>query len=268
MAIDTIDKLIKALGESNKLRFYKPTLTGRTAGDITSLWRINGFPSLGDIPTIAETCTKDTVGSWVLPAIIGSNKMYLAKVSGSSSVVGQLLIFDRLAQMGGLSGTNTGSQTVNLSIATPAAAGRCEADGTGVLWCVEWYTATGSTARTLTVTYTNQADQTGRTTTVALRASCPASLVLPILPNVDDLRIKSIQSVQLNGSTGTAGDFGITARKRVAEIPIPILGVGAVADYADLAMPELVGSECLELLYLCNTTSTGNILGSMEVMQG
>jgi len=41
MAIDSIDKFIKALGESSKLRFFKPTLAGRAAGDITSLWKIN-----------------------------------------------------------------------------------------------------------------------------------------------------------------------------------------------------------------------------------
>lgn len=268
MAIDNIDKLIKALGESSKLRFLKPTLTGKVAGEIHSLWYINGFPSRGAIPTSAEYCTDALVGSWSLPAIVGSNKMYLGKFSGSSSVIGQLMVFDRLAHMAGLSGTSLVSQTVNLSIAAAAADGRCETDGTGVLWTVEHYIATGSTARILTVTYTNQDDVTGRTTTVAFKASCPSGYVQPILPNVDDLRIKSIQSVQLNASTGTAGDFGITARKRVAEIPIPIIGVGGLADYADLAMPELVGNECLELLYVCGSTSTGQILGSMEVMQG
>jgi hypothetical protein len=268
MAIDTIDKLIKGLGESEKLRFYKPTLASKVAGEMHSLWYINGYPNRGDIPTAAEYCTKTLNGTWNLPTITGTNKMYLAKVSGSSSVVGQLIIFDRLSHMGGLSGIDVDPQTVDLNIVSAAAAKRCESDGTGILWCVEHYIDTGATARTLTVTYTNQDDIDSRTTTVSLKATCRSGFINIILPNVNDLRIKSIQSVQLNGTTGVVGNFGITARKRIAEIPIPIIGVGGVADYADLALPELTGVECLELLYVCGSTSTGNILGSMELIQG
>lgn len=268
MAIDTNDKLVKALGESTKLRFAKPSLGNKVAGEIHALWYINGFPSKGVLPTAAEYCTKLTIGSWNLPVKEGTNKMYLGKLSGSSSAIGQLMVFDRLSHMAGLSGVALTSQAVNLDIVDAATDGRCEADGTGVLWCVEHYLDTGSTARTLTVTYTNQDDVTGRTTTVAFKATCREGYVQPIYPNDLDLRIKSIQSVQLNGTTGTAGNFGITARKRVGEIPIPIIGVGGLADYAALAMPELVGNECLELLYVCGSTVTGQIIGSMEVMQG
>jgi len=268
MAIDTIDKLIKGLGESEKFRFYKPTRLNKVAGEIHSLWDINGFPSRGDTPTTAVDCSCGTVGTWNIPEPSAGNSWYLAKVSGSSSVVGQLLIFDRLSHMGGLAGDISTEQTVNLTIAGPASRGRCEADGTGVLWCTEHYTDTGGTARTLTVTYTNQDDVSTRTTTVAFKATCRAGYVIPIVPNDDDIRIKSIQSVKLNATTGATGNFGITARRRVAEIPVSIIGVGSVADYADLAMPKFAGCECLELLYVCSTTSTGNILGSMEIMQG
>lgn len=268
MAVDNIDKLIKGLGESYKLRFLKPSLGSKVAGEIHSLWNINGYPSKGVTPTDASVCIDNTVGSWVLPTIEPGNKLYLVKVSGSSSSTGQLLVFDRLCHMGGLNGTLTTEQNVNLDISEPASQGRCESDGAGVLWAAEWYADTGGTARTLTVTYTNQDDVSGRTTTISLKATCRNGYVIPIIPNDSDLRIKSIQSVQLNGTTGAAGNFGITARKRIAEIPIPIIGVGGLADYADLALPELVGEECLELLYVCGATSTGQILGSMETIQG
>jgi hypothetical protein len=268
MAIDSIDKLIKGLGEGSKLRFLKPTLGNKVAGEIHALWNINGYPSKGITPTDASVCTHNTIGSWVLPTTNPGEKLYLAKVSGSSSSVGQLLIFDRLCNMAGLNGTLTTPQTVNLDIVEPAAQGRCDADGAGILWCAEWYADTGTTARTLTITYTNQDDESGRTTTISAKATCRNGYVIPIIPNDSDRRIKSIQSVQLNGSTGTVGNFGITARKRIAEIPIPIVGVGGLADYASLAMPELLGMECLELLYVCGTTSTGQILGSMETIKG
>ena len=151
MAIDTLDKLIATLGDSYKCRFYKPSISNTTAGQLRSLWRSNGFPSTGAIPTTAAYCDDTFVGSWELPDP-GTLQQYIGKMSASSSVIGQLILMDRLAHMGGLSGTITTAQTVNLGIVTPASQGRCGTDGTGVLWCLEWYTDTGSTAVTATIT--------------------------------------------------------------------------------------------------------------------
>ena len=267
MAIDTMDKLIAALGDSYKCRFYKPSISNRTAGDLASLWKSNGFPSAGVNPTTAEYCTGAIVGSWSLPDP-GTLQQYIAKMSASSSVIGQLILMDRLAHMGGLNGTLTTEQTVNLDIATPASQGRCGADGFGVLWCLEWYTSTGSTAVTATITYTNQDDVTGRITTVSLAATRRDSLLLPILPNTADLRIKSIQSVRLSATTGTAGNFGVTAMARQVEVPLPIVGVGTVLDFAQTGMEKISKEACLFLALVCGSTSTGNVLGSFEVVQG
>jgi hypothetical protein len=266
MALDSMDKLVAALAKSERLRFYKPSIANATAGQIHSLWRSNGFPTLGAIPGAAAYCNHTTDGSWPLPTPGAGEKLYLAKLSGANSVTGQLLVADRLAAMGGLSGASAAEQTVNLDIAGPAAAGRCSSDGAGVLWGLEWYSDTGSTAVTATIKYTNDLNQDSRTTTVALAATRRASTFLPILPNTSDARIKSIQSVTLSATTGTAGSFGVTAIRRNAELPLLVAGVGAVADFAALALPELVGSECLFLLLLCGSTSTGNVLGSMEVI--
>ena len=262
-----MDKLIAALGDSYKCRFYKASVSNRTAGDLASLWKLAGFPTVGVTPTTASYCGSSLVGSWPMPDP-GTLQQYIAKMTASSSVIGQLILMDRLAHMGGLSGTLTTAQTVNLDIVTPASQGRCGADGTGVLWCLEWYTDTGATAVTATITYTNQDDVSGRTTTVALAATRRASLLLPILPNISDLRIKSIQSVQLSATTGTAGNFGVTAMTRQVEVPMPIVGVGTVLDYAQTGLEKISQYSCLFLALVCGSTSTGNILGSFEVVKG
>lgn len=267
MAIDTMDKLIAALGDSYKCRFYKPSISNRAAGDLASLWKSNGFPSTGANPTTAAYCDSSLIGSWPL-SDPGALQQYIVKMSASSSVIGQLIIMDRLAHMGGLNGTLTTAQTVALDIATPAAQGRCGADGCNVLWCLEWYSDTGSTAVTATITYTNQDNVANRTTTVALAATRRASLLLPILPNTSDLRIKSIQSVQLSATTGTAGNFGVTAMARQVEVPLPIVGVGTVLDFAQTGMEKISKYACLFLALVCGSTTTGNILGSFEVVQG
>lgn len=267
MAIDTMDKLIAALGDSYKCRFYKASVSNRIAGDLASLWKLAGFPTVGVIPTTSAYCDSSIVGSWVLPNP-GTLQQYIAKMTASSSVIGQLILMDRLAHMGGLNGTLTTAQTVGLDVVTPASQGRCVADGTGVLWCLEWYSDTGSTAVTATISYTNQDDVSGRTTTVSLAATRRSSLLLPILPNSSDLRIKSIQSVTLSATTGTAGNFGVTAMTRQVEVPMPVAGIGAVLDFAQTGLEKISQYSCLFLALVCGSTSTGNILGSFEVVQG
>ena len=267
MAIDTLDKVIAGLEDSYKCRFYKPSIANQVAGQLCSLWKSNGFPSAGVNPTTAAYCDDTLLGAWGLPDP-GIKQLYIGKMAGSASTAGQLILMDRLAHMGGLSGTVTTAQTVNVDIATPASQGRCGTDGLGVLWCLEWYTDTGGTAVTATITYTNQDGTGSRTTTVSLAATRRAGTLLPILPNTTDLRIKSIQSVQLSATTGTAGNFGVTAMVRQVEMPIPIVGVGAVLDYAQTGLEKIAKESCLFLVYLCSTTSTGNILGSFEVIQG
>ena len=258
MAIDTLDKLIAALGDSYKCRFYKTSVSNRNSGEMASLWKLAGFPTVGVTPTTSAYCDSSMMGAWALPNP-GTLQQYIAKMTASASSIGQLILMDRLAHMGGLSGTLTTAQTVNLDIATAADQGRCGADGKGVLWCLEWYTDTGATAVTATITYTNQDNVTGRTTTVAIAATRRSSLLLPILPNSSDLRIKSIQSVTLSATTGTAGNFGVTAMTRQVEVPMPIVGVGTVLDYAQTGLEKISQYSCLFLALVCGSTSTGNI---------
>lgn len=263
MALTTMDQLVAGLAASTKLRFYKATLSNTTAGQLHSLWRATGYPTQPAIPTTAEYLIHTATGAWPLPS---GNSKYLAKLSASCSVANQLLIFDRMMQFGGLSGTVTTAQsTTGMTLTSPSGASRCNADGSDVLWCLEWYTDTGSTAVTATISYTDENNNSGVTTTVSLAATRRASTLLPILPN-NTLSIKSIQSVQLSASTLTNGNFGVTALKRIAEVPLPIVGVGAIADYADLALPLLQGTECLQLAVSAGTTTTGNLTGSMEVI--
>lgn len=269
MAIDTMDKLVKALAESTKCRFYKPSISNTAAGVLIAMWRSAGFPMQGAIPTTAATPTSATDGAWALPTPGSGEKMYLGKLAASLTVAGQLMIFDRLAHMGGLSGTVTTAQTVDLDIATAASQGRCAADGSDVLWCWEWYADTGSTGQTISATYTNNQDQSGRASqSTSLPATRRAGMCYPILPNVADKFIKSVQTTTLSGTTGTAGNFGVTARKRLAEMPFPLANVGGIADFADLAMQEIQSNSCLELVILVTGTSTGNALGGFDILVG
>lgn len=267
MAVDTMAKLINGLQNRFVLTFNKASTSNMVAGLLATFWRAAGSPPVGALPTTAAMCDGDTVGAWKLPPLPVGSKMYIGEINVSMSAMGQFLLFDRLAHMGGLVGNVITAQTVNLDLAGAAAQGRCDIDGSGVLWVLNTYTNTGATGTTATITYTNTENVPGRITTVAIPATMRAGSVYPIFPNDEDLRIRSIQSIQLAATTGTAGNFGITAMARIAELPIDSPVKNFVGDYAAIALPELTGNECLELCMVCQTTSTGVLIGNAAIIR-
>jgi hypothetical protein len=173
--------------------------------------------------------------------------MYLTRLSAQLATAGSLIVYDRKGANGGLNGTLTTAQTVNSTNASDA----------NDEWFLEWYTATGSTAVTATITYTNQSDVTGRTTTVSLAATRAAGMMLSIVPNTSDTWIKSIQSVTLSATTGTAGSFGVTLARREAEVPVAVTNQVTVFDAINLGLPALRSNPCLAFAVWPSTTSTG-----------
>ncbi len=268
MAITTESGLIAARAAARPQTIYKATLTA-VAAFIYSTWRSTGpFPLQGAIPGAAAICTKALQGALVnFTNPTSPAKTYLDVLDVGSTVAGAHVIYDRLAHMGGLSGTVTTAQTVNLTL--PTDPNRCDQAGAGVEWYLEWYTATGSTAVTATITYTDQNGNTGNTTTLSLPASVPVGRCYLIGSNglaAGDTSIKSIQSVQLSATTGTAGSFGVTARRRIASMVTLSAGV-AEPKQQSLLIP-IPDDACLEIVNECTTTSTGNITGEIVLIQG
>jgi len=240
---------------------WKNSLTS-VAGFYYSTWLSTGL-NPGSAPSTFTVPTDATAGSWdpLLNDATGGSTNCLLQFSAMLPSPVSLVIHDRLGHVGGLSGTSTSAQTVSLTLTAQATSNRCSSTGAGVDWWLEWYTATGSTAVTATITYTNQAGTTGKTTTVSLPASVPASRMYPISVLASgDTAIQSIQSVTLSATTGTAGSFGVTATRTLALIPSAQTTNGSVAiDYAALGMPVVGTGACISGYVLATTTTTGNI---------
>lgn len=247
----------------NPQRFQKASLSNAVAGTVYSLWRSAGYPAQGAIPTTWATCTKALAGAFVFSNPSSPTQTYIGRLNATLANAGTLILADRVGHMGGLSGTVITAQTVGASIPT----GRGLAvDGSDAQWDLEWYTDTGSTAVTATVSYTDQGDTSGRTTTVSLVATTRAGRTYTIAPAAGQF-IKSIQSVTLSATTGTAGSFGVTLRRVLAEAPVAVTNQSTVLDPVNLGMPRVYDDACLELLTLCSTTSTGVVLGTLALGQ-
>ena len=80
--------------------------------------------------------------------------------------------------------------------------------------------------------------------------------------------IRAVTGVTLSATTGTAGNFGITATRQRASMACPLLNKTEIFNWADLGLPAIADDACLFPIMLCGTTSTGTVRGQMKLAHG
>ncbi len=264
MAIDSYDKYVKALPTSQRIWCAKNSYSGSSGSAWVSLWTVN--PGAGTGPgTTAAICNNTTTGSLAYTAASGANTLYLTRMALSSNVQGGIAygLADRLMHVGGLSGTVTSAQTVGLDLTNSAFnTRRGRSDYTSVQYFFEHYVSTGTTSVTATVTYTNTAGVSGQTTNLAWSSTQSAARLTPIYTLNGDV-IRSIESVTLSASTGTAGNFGITAMRMLGVADISNVILPSNQDWSVLGMPPLANDCCLMLICFQNF-ATGTLTGALS----
>jgi hypothetical protein len=259
--IDSEVKLIAARAAAVVKPMLKASIANQFVGGLSSFWRSTGpTPVQGVLPTAWALCNAATVGAIAVPPVVGVNTLYVDEFALVCTTAGVLMLVDRVGASGNLNGTLTTVQAVN----TQAVALPSRAPESDLFWALEWYADTGVTVANATcnVTYT---DATTGTVVVALAPTMRASRVLPIVPTIAK-RIQSIQSVTLSVSTGTAGNFGVSAYKLQglnANIPVANLGDGK-----DSLVRAVASDACLVYLMHCTTTGTGDLRGHLTMMEG
>lgn len=234
--------------------------TGAYASRWTSWWRRNKtMGGSAAIPGAAAAPTNSTTGNlfWQTDASGGREK-WLLGVEGLCTQVVTVLLYDRLLHCGGLSGTEITAQTVGGTLT------RNTGGADNQIW-VEIYTLIGATGQTITASYTNQAGTSGRTTqAVAIGGTGlrEAERAIPLPLQDGDTGVQSVQSVTLSGSTGTAGDFGVTVARPILLVTVPNSNT---AFYRDLlsgvpAITEIDAGACLGLLAQNSTSSEAQLL--------
>lgn len=274
MAITSLDDVAKAMKGSIILPYSKASASSMVAGSEMSHWRVAGFPITGAIPTAAEVCSSALNGALPLISRSDPEERVILGINMLMSAVGHVIqVEDRLAHMGGLNGTLLTAQTVNVDVSggtnnLPARIG--SSDFSEVRWYLDWYVATGVTVSTPTAQVTYHDDTTGSVNIwvgggTALPASVAASRRYRIIPT-NGKYIKSIQSVTLSASTGTAGNFGVTAVRPLTWHECAIANVSQLRDWSYLNLPKIADSACITLSQNCITTTSGVSLGS--IVQG
>ena len=264
MTILNMDNLVAALASKPITPIQKASATSKGAGHFHSLWTVAGFPAAGAAQGSVNGAipTKATTGALNFQDAGATEDLYLGQLSMQGATIGTFFIYDRLFHNSALSGTVTTAQTFTQPSLTR------HIDGVGVEIWLEWYTATGSTAVTATVSYTNSDGVAGRSGTASIIASPVAGQMIPVQLAAGDKGVLSVQSVTLSATTGTAGNFGVTLMKRKASIPITVANIGTVLDAVALGLPGVEDNACLAFMVQCSATNTGYMNGLTSIIAG
>lgn len=237
---------------TNESKNSRTLASGRTG----TFWIL--APNAGTTPTTAVAPTRTTTGA--LGQYNSSGTMRLAEVELYTSAPNCIILADRLSHQGGLDGTVTTAQTTNL----PTAALTRYTSGEGVMAAIEIYVAVGATGVDLSVSYTNQAGTGSRTSVVTTIGSTGFNAVarLIMLPLQEgDTGVRSVESVTLSATTGTAGAFGVVLFKPLFVMPLYSVVTQPFTYSSALNMcgnmPVVVSDACLFPIACANSTSTG-----------
>jgi hypothetical protein len=228
---------------SAQVRAFSKTAFSTPAGTLVSHWTATGVPTAGAGPgTTFAVCTSATTGALSFAnATAGTIRLYELSCSMPTAYRPAFLC-DRLAHVSGYSGTATGTQSFGISVVGMAADRLGTTNYSEIVWFFEWYVQTGSSV-TATVTYTNGAGTGSRTVNVTIPSSAAARRLVRII-GTDGEPIQSIESVQ-HSSTGTTGDYGITAVRFI----VPMIALAAsepyVANWFETRLAPIPNNACL-----------------------
>ena len=279
MTIQTRDQFFNAMGNNfTRLQIDKASIANAAAGQYHSLWRATGQPGQGAIPAAAAVCDNTLTGAMAFTQQTSPATSYLAQAEFSCANAGSLMeIHDRLVHMGGLNGTLATAQSVSIDLNSLLAtsnldARKGDADWSDVSWWLEWYTDTGATAVTATVSALFGDASSANLTGISLAATRRASFMVPLNGLIQAAQsgkyIRGINNVTLSATTGTAGSFGVTATRYKGSVYCPVANIKFKEDWQSLALPSVPNSACLMMIQLANTTSTGIVRGGGKILHG
>ena len=279
MTISGMDGLINSMGNnSSRIIIDKTSLSNVAAGQYHSLWRSLGYPGQGAIPTTAAVASNSTVGSIGFAQQTAPATSYFGQFEAIVAVGGMSVeIHDRLMHMGGLSGTATTAQTVGVDIDANLATSNLDArkgdsNYSDIQWWLEWYTDTGATASNATVNVTFNDGTSNNLSVVAVGGTVRATRMIPLnslIQAADSGKyIRDVNTITLSASTGTVGNFGVTATRYRGAVFCPISNARFISTWAELGMTEILNNSCLFPVVIANAITTGAVRGTGKIIHG
>lgn len=214
MALTDYDEYVAKLKQNRAADFQMSAAFG-AANRLCFASRV--FLPAPAIPTTSIALDKTSDHSIGPMPSVGSGRLTIMGARLNPSGIGgqAVILVDMLNVSGGLSGIVTTAQTTNL----PTAALTRFTSGEGVMAGLTMWTQVGTTATTVTISYTNQSGTPGQISTATVfggSGSREAGRMIPIPLAAGDTGVRSVESVTLAATTGTAGNFGVCLFKPLA----------------------------------------------------
>lgn len=245
-------------------------------GRWTSLWAYEGSGATHGYaatpPTTSAVCTSATDGALepLVNAGVGNDLWLTGMGWNGGSVYGTLLIYDRLVHQGGLSATVTTAQTTNLPTSALTRYSGTASVGNKI-W-LEVYTQTGTTATTVSASYTNQAGTSGRTTPLVTFGGTgyrgPQQLIeLPYQQG--DTGVQSVESVTVTATTGTAGAFGVVIARPLMAVSYMQTGTGEFRDgfTGGSGLIKVLNDACLAFVFMSGGTAVPTPMIDVHIVE-
>lgn len=277
MTISTLDGFANALANnSSEFPVSKASIPQSASGQFFSLWRSTGAPAQAAIPgTTPAVPTKATLGAidFVNQTAPATSYLAWAAITPANSG-GGFEFHDRVAHMGGLVLNVTTAQTItglDLSTIGLGADRRGAADYSNLQWFLEVYADGGATASNATINVTYDDASSGNLTVLAVGGTLRAGRLIPLTPQIPPAdqgkKIRSINSVTLSASTGTAGNFGFTCTRVRTGKAFGMANLPVTLTWQD-GLPTVPNDSCLMIVVVCTTTSTGILSGQGKIAHG
>lgn len=280
MLADLSDFVAAATNNTDQHRFVHKTgrvnaATAATpvAGRVTSLWAYEGSGAphgyAATPPTTAVALDKTSNGAMYLVDPASGKELHMTAFGGNlGPSAGRVIVYDRLSHQGGLSGTATGAQTTNL----PTAALTRYTDGVGVEAWLEIYTQIGTTATTVSCSYTNTVPTSGRTSpSVAWGATGlrEAQRLVPLPYAQGDIGVRSVQYVTNAATTGTAGAFGVVLVRELASFQTNFAGAGQMRNLltGGSGPVKVETGACISFAFVANTATVPIAMFELTIVE-
>ena len=269
MAIDQIDKLWAALGNSQDQKLFFQSATNVAGGWVNLNQAVTGGFGIMATPTAygsGGTTYNQSSFTTGFPrwTANGATSTYIGRGAITLATAGSVHLYDMLWACSGFSSIVTTAQSVVSFSGMPSRSGT-----TGHEIWIGCSSATGATASSITVQYTNQSGTSGRNTvSTAAIASWPGNRMTQVPLQSGDTGVQSIQSFTFSASTGTAGNVWLMVLDRIASIGSPVANVTVGADFAAMGFPKIDDQSCLTFISQGTTTSTGIMMGQLSIVQG
>lgn len=264
MAITTVDDIAAALALSQKKYVLKNITACKAIGSYQSSWLSVGYPGAGAAPpayTAGSGYTASSATAGAIPYTNGAVKNWLAKLFASSTIAGTLSIYDKLWSCSGIP-FGAGTYAITTPGSLPA---RITDNGVNCELWVEQFVAAGAASGTLTANYVEPGTGARAGVIPAVVSAPLIGQMQPIPRQVGSVGVQQLTNI-VTSATWTSGSIGMSIVKPVANIEIPLAGIGKTLDWASLGLPDLVDDMCLFFIWQGGAVTAAQVMARLSII--